>query len=262
MEYFVDTHAHIYHEDFDRDMDDMLRRCDESNIKEIYLPNVDHTSIDRMMELEAKHPQCKAMMGLHPCSVKKDFEKELYLVESWLNKRTFTAIGEMGTDLHWDKTFWPQQQEAFKIQVGWAKKFKLPIVIHSRESIDETIELLEPLLDGSLTGVFHCFSGSLEQANKVIAMGFMLGIGGVATFKNGGLDKVLPDVDINALVLETDSPYLAPVPHRGKRNEPSYIPLVAQRLAELKTISVGEMMRKTSENAGRLFKPLLPTEQR
>lgn len=253
MNYFIDTHAHIYLEEFDQDREDMLRRCADVKVNEIYMPNVDHTSIDRMMELETKHPNCKAMMGLHPCYIKKDFEKELYLVESWLNKRSFAAIGEIGTDLYRDKTFWPQQQEAFKIQVGWAKKFKRPIVIHSRDSINETIELLEPLLDNSIKGVFHCFSGTLEQANKIIAMGFSLGIGGVATFKNGGLNKVLPDVDISHLVLETDSPYLAPVPHRGKRNEPSYIPLVAKRVAELKKISVEEVMTSTTQNAKKLF---------
>jgi TatD DNase family protein len=253
MSFFIDTHAHIYLEEFDQDREDMLRRAMDVQVNEIYLPNVDHTSIDRMMELETKHPNCQAMMGLHPCYIKKDFEKELYLVESWLNKRSFAAIGEIGTDLYWDKTFWPQQQEAFKIQVGWAKKFKRPIVIHSRDSIQETIELLEPLLDSSLKGVFHCFSGTLEQAKKVIAMRFFLGIGGVATFKNGGLDKVLPDVDISHLVLETDSPYLAPAPHRGKRNEPSYIPLIANRVAELKKIPVEEVMEKTTANAKKLF---------
>ncbi len=253
MNHFIDTHAHIYVEEFDKDHNDMMRRCEEANVSKIYLPNIDHASIDRMMELEAKHRSCQAMMGLHPCSVKKDFEKELYLIEIWLNKRSFAAIGEMGTDLYWDKTFWPEQQEAFRIQVGWAKKFKKPIVIHSRESIDETIQLLDPLMDDSLTGVFHCFSGTLEQAKKIIATGFFLGIGGVATFKNGGLDKVLPDVDINFLVLETDSPYLAPVPYRGKRNEPSYIPLIAKRVAELKHITVQEVMMKTTENAERLF---------
>lgn len=253
MDYFIDTHAHIYSGEFDRDREDMLRRADEALVREIFMPNVDHTSIDGMMELEAKHKNCIAMMGLHPCSVKHDFEKQLYEVESWLNKRSFAAIGEMGTDLYWDKTFWPQQQEAFKIQVGWAKKFKRPIIIHSRESIDETIQLLEPMLDDSLTGVFHCFSGNAEQAFKITAMGFFLGIGGVATFKNGGLDKVLPEVDLKSLVLETDSPYLAPVPHRGKRNEPAYIPLVAKKLAEIKNISMEEVMMATTENARRLF---------
>ena len=253
MSPFVDTHAHLYSEEFNEDIDDVIERCGRANVGKIYMPNIDHTSIDSMMELELKNPHCLSMMGLHPCSVKKDFEKELYLVETWLNKRKFSAIGEMGTDLYWDKTFWPQQQEAFKIQVEWANKFRRPIVIHCRESINETIELLEPALDGNLKGVFHCFSGTIEQAKKIISMGFYLGIGGVSTFKNGGLDKVLPEVDLNSLVLETDSPYLAPVPHRGKRNEPSYIPLIAQRVAQLKKNPVEEVMLTTTKNANRLF---------
>ena len=253
----IDTHAHIYTEEFDLDRDDMLRRCEDEGIDKIFMPNVDHASIDRMMEVELKHPnRCVSMMGLHPCSVKKEFEKELYLVEQWLHKRKFAAIGEMGTDLHWDKTFWGQQQEAFNIQVNWAKQFNLPIVIHSRESIDETIQLLEPHLNGKLTGIFHCFSGNLEQAKKIIAMGFYLGIGGVVTFKNGGLDKVLPEVDIKHLVLETDSPYLAPVPHRGKRNEPAYLSLIVQKIAELKKMTSQEIQESTTDNTFKIFKPL------
>jgi TatD DNase family protein len=251
----TDTHAHIYTEEFDADREDMLIRSEDKGIEKIFMPNVDHSSIDRMMEVELKHSKsCFSMMGLHPCSVKKDFERELYIVEQWLNKRKFTAVGELGTDLHWDKTFWDQQKEAFKIQVNWAKQYNLPIVIHSRESIDETIELLEPQLDGKLTGIFHCFSGNLEQAKKIIAMGFYLGVGGVVTFKNGGLDKVLPDIDSKHLVLETDSPYLAPVPHRGKRNESAYIPIVADRVAELKKISVEELAQITTTNALSIFR--------
>ena len=251
----TDTHAHIYTEEFDVDRVDMFRRCEDLGVDKIFMPNVDHASIDRMMEVELKHPKrCFSMMGLHPCSVKKDFERELYIVEQWLTKRKFSAIGEMGTDLHWDKTFWSQQQEAFNIQVNWAKQYNLPIVIHSRDSIDETIELLEAQLDGKLTGIFHCFSGNLEQAKKIIAMGFYLGIGGVATFKNGGLDKVLPEIDIKHLVLETDSPYLAPVPHRGKRNESSYIPLVADRIVELKKVTIEELTETTTNNALGIFK--------
>ena len=251
----TDTHAHIYTEEFDADREEMLRRCEDLGIEKIFMPNVDHASIDRMMEVELRHPKrCFSMMGLHPCSVKKDFDRELYLVEQWLTKRKFAAIGEMGTDLHWDKTFWDQQKEAFTIQVNWAKQYDLPLVIHSRESIEETIELLEPHLDGKLTGIFHCFSGSLEQAKKIIAMGFYLGIGGVATFKNGGLDKVLPEIDIKHLVLETDSPYLAPVPHRGKRNESSYITFVAQKISELKKISLEELTETTTTNALRVLK--------
>jgi TatD DNase family protein len=254
MNYWTDTHAHIYVKDFAEDRTEMLHQCNDLDIKRIYMPNIDHTSIDDMLELEHKHPkQCFSMMGLHPCSVKKDFETELYRVEEWLSKRKFAAVGEMGTDLHWDKTFWAQQKEAFKIQVGWAKKYHLPIVIHCRESIDETIELLEPLLDGRLTGIFHCFSGNMEQAKKIIAMGFYLGIGGVVTFKNGGLDKILPDIDLGKLVLETDSPYLAPTPHRGKRNSPLFIPLIANKIGEIKKLSPEEVKLITTKNAINLF---------
>jgi TatD DNase family protein len=252
---WIDTHAHIYLDDFATDRHDILNRCKDAEVRKIYMPNIDHTSIDLMLETEHKYPtQCISMMGLHPCSVKKDFEKELYRVEEWLSKRKFAAVGEMGTDLHWDKSFWDQQKEAFRVQVGWAKKYNLPIVIHCRESIDETIELLEPLLDGKLRGVFHCFSGTLEQAKKITAMRFYLGLGGVATFKNGGLDKVIPDLELDNLVLETDSPYLAPVPHRGKRNTPEYIPLIAAKIAELKKVTLHELSSITTANALRLFK--------
>jgi len=251
---WTDTHAHIYAEEFDADRDDMLKKSEEAGVEKIFMPNIDHTSIDAMMEVERKNSQrCMSMMGLHPCSVKKDFEKELYLVEDWLNKRKFAAVGEMGTDLYWDKTFWPQQQEAFKVQAGLAKKHKLPLVIHSRESIDETIALLQPFTDGDFTGIFHCFSGTTEQAKKIIEMNFYLGIGGVATFKNGGLDKVLSDIDLNRIVLETDSPYLAPVPHRGKRNEPAYIPIIAQKICEIKKITLEQLSAATNDNASKIF---------
>jgi TatD DNase family protein len=253
MPHWTDTHAHIYSEEFDADLQDMLARSAEANVGAIYMPNVDHMSIDRMLELESRNPSCFAMMGLHPCSVKKDFEKELYIVEQWLAKRKFSAVGEMGTDLHWDKTFWEQQQEAFIIQVSWAKKYKLPLVIHCRESVDETIALLQPHAERSLKGIFHCFGGTAEQATKVIEMGFYFGIGGVATFKNGGLDKVLPDLPLDRIVLETDSPYLAPTPHRGKRNEPSYIPLIAAKVAALMKVSAEELQTATSQNVKKIF---------
>jgi TatD DNase family protein len=253
MSYWIDTHAHIYAKEFDADREDMLARCEKEQVQKIYMPNVDHTSIDGMMELESRHTGCMSMMGLHPCSVKKDFERELYLVESWLGKRKFAAIGEIGTDLYWDKTFWEQQKEAFTIQVNWAKKYKLPIVIHCRESIDETIALVEGLHDGKLKGIFHCFTGSVEQAKKIIALGFYLGIGGVATFKKGGLDAVLPEISLDHIVLETDSPYLAPTPHRGKRNEPSYIPIIAEKVATFKKTGLVEIKEATTNNALKLF---------
>lgn len=255
MSYWIDTHAHIYSEEFKNDRVDLIARARESHVEKIYMPNVDHASIDEMFELETRNPGiCFSMMGLHPCSVKKGFEKELYIVENWLSKRTFTAVGEMGTDLYWDKTFWNEQQEAFKIQVAWAKQYRLPLVIHSRESINETIELLTPLVDEHLTGVFHCFSGSLEQAKQIAELGFYVGLGGVTTFKNGGLDKILPDLDMKQIVLETDSPYLAPVPHRGKRNEPSYIPIIANKVAEFKKMELSDVQTATTRNAEALFR--------
>ena len=254
MSFWIDTHAHVFAEDFNADRADLIGRAVDAGVKEIYMPNIDHTSVDRMLEAEEKYRgTCFSMMGLHPTSVKKDFQKELYVVEEWLFKRKFIAIGEMGTDLYWDKSFWEQQKEAFIIQVGWAKKLKLPIVIHCRESIDETIALLEPMLSDGLTGVFHCFTGSLEQARKITSMGFYMGLGGVATFKNGGVDKIIPDLELDNIVLETDSPYLAPVPNRGKRNEPSYIPVIAERISSLKKISKEELQAITTRNAQRLF---------
>lgn len=255
MDYFIDTHAHIYHEDFIKDRIDMLQRCSESGVGKIFMPNVDHASIDPMMELESRYGgTCFSMMGLHPCSVKRGFERELYIVEEWLGRRKFAAIGEIGTDLYWDKTLFDEQQEAFTIQVNWAKKFRLPVVIHCRESIDETIALVDKLKDDNLTGIFHCFTGTKEQADRITSLGFYLGIGGVSTFKNSGLDKVLPEIKLEHLVLETDSPYLAPVPHRGKRNEPAYIPLVADKLSVLKRTTVEEVKRVTTQNALTVFK--------
>lgn len=251
---YIDTHAHLYSEEFKIDRTDMLARCATEGVNKIFMPNIDHTSIDTMLEIESRsNSSCIAMMGLHPCSVKKDFERELYLVEQWLSKRKFAAVGEIGTDLYWDKTFWEQQKEAFTIQVNWAMQYNVPIVIHCRESMDETIALVEKITDGKLKGIFHCFSGTADQAERIIKLGFLLGIGGVVTFKNGGLDKVLPDIALDHLVLETDSPYLAPVPHRGKRNEPSYTPLVAQRIAELKNVPASHVGLITTDNALKLF---------
>ncbi|MEM1406667.1 MAG: TatD family hydrolase [Bacteroidota bacterium] len=253
METMVDTHAHIYLEAFNKDFNEMMDRAQNVGVSKVYMPNIDHTTIEAMLEVEDRNPMCIAMMGLHPCSVDKKFEKELYLVEEWLSKRPFTAVGEIGTDLYWDKTFWEQQQEAFKIQVEWAKKYNLPVVIHCRESIDETIDMVEQLKDDNLKGVFHCFTGNHEQAKKIVALDFYLGIGGVSTFKNGGLDKVLPDIPLDNLLLETDSPYLAPTPHRGKRNEPYYLDLVARRLAELLNCSLDRVKLKTTSNSENLF---------
>lgn len=254
MSHWIDTHAHIYAEEFDNDRADVINECVINDVTEIFMPNVDHRSIDRMLEVESRWSGCHPMMGLHPCSVKKDFQRELYIVEEWLAKRKFTAIGEIGTDLYWDKSFWHQQCEAFEIQVKWAVQYGLPVVIHCRESLNETIQLVERLQDGKLTGIFHCFSGTSEQASAIINLNFYVGIGGVATFKNGGLDSVLPDVGLDRIVLETDSPYLAPVPHRGKRNLPAYIPLVAKKVADIKKVPAEEVKKQTTLNARSIFR--------
>jgi len=252
--YFIDTHAHLYADQFKHDREDIITRALDKNVTRMYLPNIDHTSIDGMLELEEKYPaHCFATMGLHPCSVGKDFEKDLYEIEAWLTKRSFAAIGEMGTDLHWDDTYFEQQKEAFKIQAAWAKKYSLPLLIHCRKSTQETIALLKELQDGKLTGVFHCFGGSLEEAKEIIKLGFLMGIGGVVTYKNSGLNKVLPQIDLQHLVLETDAPYLSPEPHRGKRNESSYIPIIAQKIADIKEISIEIVKKQTTENALKLF---------
>ena len=193
------------------------------------------------------------MMGLHPCNVKKHFEKELYEVEDWLKRRKFAAVGEMGIDLYWDTSLQAEQEEAFKIQVGFAKQFKLPIVIHCRNSFRETMKLLKEVKGENQKGVFHCFSGTKEEAKEVVDIGFCIGIGGVVTFKNGGLDKVLPYVALEHIILETDCPYLAPAPFRGKRNEPSYIPLIAEKIASIKNITTEEVAAATTKNTLQLF---------
>lgn len=250
----VETHAHIYLDKFKSDIDDVIARAQEQGVEKIYLPNIDSESIDAMLELEYRYPgYCIPMMGLHPCSVNKDFEKELYIVEDWLNKRDFVAIGEMGTDLYWDKTYFEQQKEAFNIQSRWAIARDRPIIIHCRESIDETIALVSELNTPAFKGIFHCFTGTVEQATQIIEMGFLLGIGGVATFKNGGLEPVLEAIGLEHLVLETDSPYLAPVPHRGKRNEPAFVELVAEKIATVKNITKNEVAEATTNNANRIF---------
>lgn len=250
----IDTHAHLYLEQFDEDRDEMLQRAKQQGVGKFYLPNIDSSSVERMLSMEAQYPgECFAMMGLHPCSVKEDYKKELSIVEKWLDERPFAAVGEIGTDLYWDKAYIEEQKTVFQIQAGWAKALKLPIVIHCRDSMDLTIELVQQAQDGRLKGIFHCFGGTLEQAKAIIDLGFYLGIGGVLTYKKSGLDTVLQQIPMEHLVLETDSPYLAPVPFRGKRNESAYIRHIAEKLAEVKSTSVEEVERGTTENAGKIF---------
>ena len=251
----IDTHAHIYSSKFDSDRDQVIEELRSAGIERIYMPNVDVETIDRMLDCEARYGDlCVPMMGLHPCDVKDDFMQQLYVMEAWLSKRPFAAVGEIGTDLYWDKTTFDIQKEALIIQIGWAKKHRLPIVLHCRESIDETIELIQKEQDGTLRGIFHCFTGNLGQAQRIIDLGFLLGIGGVVTYKNGGLDQVLPHLSLTNLVLETDAPYLAPVPHRGKRNTPAYLPSIAERVGDLLQISAEKVALGTKENALGLFK--------
>ena len=250
----IDTHAHIYDEKFKGEINEIIDRAKEAGIEKIYMPNIDSTTIDDMLELEHKFPDyCVPMMGLHPCSVNKSFEKELYIVEDWFSKRDFVAVGEIGTDLYWDKSFFNEQKEAFKIQSELAIKKDIPIIIHCRESIPETIELVSSLKNNNYRGIFHCFSGNLEQANQITEMDFYLGLGGVVTFKNGGLEEVIANADFDKIVLETDSPYLAPVPYRGKRNEPSFVANVAKKIAEVKNINEIEVGEVTSKNALKIF---------
>jgi len=253
---FIDSHAHIYSKKFKDDINDVINRSIEAGVSKIYMPNIDHTSIDDMLELELRFPEvCIPMMGLHPCSVKKDFHKELYIVEEWLQKRPFVAVGEMGTDLYWDKSFWEEQKETFKIQSEWALQYDVPIVIHCRETIDETIALVKDLKTDNYRGIFHCFTGDADQAGEIAKLDFLIGIGGVSTFKNGGQDLVIPEIDIKSIVLETDSPYLAPVPHRGKRNECSYIPIIAEKIAQFKEMDLEKVASITTENCLSFFEP-------
>lgn len=250
----IDTHAHIYAQEFDQDRDDVIARAQAQGIELILMPNIDIDSIAAMLNTEQAYPNlCRSMMGLHPCYVKEDYQQALAIIESYFDKHPFIAVGEIGIDLYWDNTFHQQQIDAFNIQLEWAKQRNLPVVIHTRDSIDETLALVAKQQDGRLKGIFHCFGGSVEQAKAINDIGFHLGLGGVSTFKNGGMDKVIPHLDLDSVVLETDSPYLAPVPNRGKRNEPAWTQLVAQRVAELKDISLAELDAITTRNAKQLF---------
>ena len=250
----IDTHAHIYASEFDNDRDEVVKRALEQGIDKILLPNIDLESIEPMLKTEAAYPEiCRSMMGLHPCYVDGNVEQTLAIIRGWFEKHNFIAVGEIGIDLYWDKTFRAEQEMAFVTQLNWAKEMNLPVVIHTRDSIEETLTLLRQEQDGSLRGVFHCFGGSVEEAQAINELGFHLGLGGVSTFKNGGMDKVIPHLDMNWVILETDCPYLAPVPHRGKRNEPAYTSLVAARVAELRGESLEVIDTLTTKNAETLF---------
>lgn len=251
---FTDTHTHLYAEEFTSDRDLLIREAMDNGVQRFFLPNIDSAFVDSMLELEKKYPQhCFPMMGLHPCSVKENWKEELSLVEKYLGERKFAAVGEIGIDLYWDKTFVKEQEEVFRKQIEFANQYKLPIAIHSRESFEEICKILLETKKENPAGIFHCFTGNIDQAKRAIDLGFYLGIGGVVTFKNSGLDKVVAEIDLKHIVLETDAPYLAPVPFRGKRNLPSYILKVAEKIAEIKNCSIEEVAEVTTENSKQIF---------
>jgi len=251
----IDTHTHLFSSQFDEDRHQVVQNAIDKGVSKMLLPNINSQTIDAMHQLCADFPtHCFPMMGLHPCDVKEDYLEELQIVKSHLEKGHYVAVGEIGIDLYWDKSTLDIQKEAFRQQLIWAKEYNLPVAIHIRESFDEVFEVIEDVNDDKLRGVFHCFTGTEVQAKKAIELGFLLGIGGVATFKNSGLDKTLKSLDLKHLILETDSPYLAPTPHRGQRNESSFLPLMAQKLAEIYDIDIEEVARVTNQNANTLFK--------
>lgn len=251
---FIDTHSHIYLPHFDEDRELAVLRAEESKVNKIILPNIDAESVNANKDLAQKYPEnCFSLMGLHPTHVKDNYLDELKVVFSELDTDFYKGVGEIGIDLYWDKTHFEEQKDAFRKQVEYALKHDLPFVIHSRDSFDELIEVLEQINHAAYKGIFHAFSGDINQAQRVIEMGFLIGIGGVVTFKNSKLPEVVEQVDLNHIVLETDSPYLAPTPHRGKRNESSYIPLIAKKIADLKSVNLYEVANVTSSNAINLF---------
>ncbi len=251
----IDTHTHLYSEEFDKDRAEMIARAKAAGVTRCFIPAIDSSYTERMFQLKNEYPDYVFLMnGLHPCNVKENYKEELTHVENLMPTHSFCAIGEIGIDLYWDKTFLKEQQEAFAWQIQLAKKHQLPIVIHCREAFEEVFEVLESEKGDDLFGIFHCFSGTEAQAHRAIGYGLHLGIGGVVTFKNGNIDKFLRNIDLQHIVLETDSPYLAPVPYRGKRNESAYIVQVADKLSDIYELPVDEIKRITTENATKIFK--------
>ncbi len=251
----IDTHAHLYLKQFNEDIDQVIQRANENGVKKFIFPAIDSSHFNEMQSLKNKYPdKIHLMSGLHPTSVKENYKEELEFVVDSINKYHYVAIGEIGIDLYWDKIYLKQQQEAFRVQIKLAVEHNLPIVIHCREAFDEIFEILNEENCNNLRGIFHCFTGTNDQAEKAVSLGFLLGIGGVVTFKNGGIDKFLDQIDLKHIVLETDSPYLAPVPYRGKRNESSYIIHVLEKLSEIYGISKEKIADYTTKNAEKLFK--------
>ena len=250
----IDTHTHLYVKEFQEDIDEVISRAAEEGVEKFYLPSIDSSETLPMLDLEKRFPDnVFAMAGLHPCSVKENYKEELKKIEQQLSEREFAGIGETGLDFYWDTTFKKEQVESLHIHAQWAMQFSRPLVIHTRNSMQETIEVVKEYKAKNLYGIFHCFGGTSKDAHDIIDSGFSLGIGGVLTFKNSGLAEIIKEVDLRYLVLETDAPYLAPVPFRGKRNESSYLKFIVQKLAEVKNISVEIVAQQTSKNAEFLF---------
>ncbi len=250
----TDTHTHLYSDQFDDDRSTMMQRAKDAGVSRFFIPAIDSETTQAMFDLEKQFPKdVFLMMGLHPTSVKENYQEELAHVKNWIDNRDFVGIGEIGIDLYWDKTFLIQQQDAFRTQIRWAKEKKLPIVIHCRDAFDEIFEILEEEKSADLFGIFHCFTGTIEQAKQAISYNMKLGIGGVVTFKNGKIDTFLHEIDIKHIVLETDSPYLAPTPFRGKRNESSYITKVVEKLATIYNLSFDEIAAITTQNSKDVF---------
>jgi len=254
----IDTHSHIYSVEFDADRTEVIQRAQSIGVSQIILPNCDSDTLPRMLELETAYPgYCHAAIGLHPTSVKADYAEELAIIKSELERRDYMAIGEIGIDLYWDKTLLTEQTIVFRQQIEWALEYHLPIIIHVRDSFRESMNVLSGFKNSGLTGIFHSFTGTLEEAQEIIAFGgFKLGINGIVTFKNSGLAAVVEKIDLKHLLLETDSPYLTPAPHRGKRNESAYVSLVCEKLAAIYRVSVREIDEATTRNARELFTKL------
>lgn len=251
---FIDTHTHLYLENFDIDRKEILERCQLAGVKKLFLPNIDETTLSSVKDLADKNPNvCYAMNGLHPCSVRENVEEILNILKQDFENYSYTAVGEIGIDFYWDTTFAEEQILAFKKQIEWSKELNIPFVIHSRSSLDLTIRIVGDLNCNPNQCIFHCFDGTIEQANKIKSLGMKMGIGGPITFKKSKLREVIRNLDLSHIVLETDSPYLTPSPHRGERNESSYIPLIAKKIAEIKDISIEEVAARTSQNAKEIF---------
>lgn len=250
----IDTHTHLYVKEFSADIQQVIESAEYEGVNKFFLPAIDSSETKAMFELEKKFPgKCFAMAGLHPCSVKENYKDELDEVERLLSERKFAAIGETGLDFYWDKTFVKEQYESLNIQAQWALQYRIPLVLHTRDAMQETIDVVKTYNGTGLKGIFHCFGGTLQNAQDVIDQNFYLGIGGVVTYKNSGLAEIIKDIDLDYIVLETDAPYLSPVPFRGKRNESSYLKYIAQKIAEIKNISVEEVAERTTKNAEKLF---------